>query len=164
MTGWQHSENTRRMYENFCVSIQLCLSILLKKKAAPLQPFFFSFFTFMGENILHETGWLCNFKKPTWSWKTLLPSIQIIPQFLYGVRRIYKLIRNDCLLLFNEEIQSALCQFHPLFHYHRLSHVNVGGERKGAAWMLIIRLAASALLDFPSSSLHHVGAIQINRS
>lgn len=50
----------------------------------------------------------------------------------YTVWKIYRLIFNDCLLMFNEEIQSALCKFHPLFHYRNLSYVNVGRERKAA--------------------------------
>lgn len=50
----------------------------------------------------------------------------------FTVCKIYQLIFNDCLLTFNEEIQSALCKFHLLFYYWNLSYTNVGGERKAA--------------------------------
>lgn len=63
----------------------------------------------------------------------------------YTVWKIYRLIFNDCLLMFNEEIQSALCKFHPLFHYRNLSYVNVGREGEAAVWILIVRLACSTL-------------------
>lgn len=63
--------------------------------------------------------------------------------FHYTVWKIYGLIFNDCLLMFNEEIQSALCKFHPLFHYRNLSYVNEGSKGKAAVWILIVRLACS---------------------
>lgn len=72
-----------------------------------------------------------------------------LSRFCYTVWKIYRLIFNDFLLMFNEEIQSALCKFHPLFHYRNISYVNVGSERKAAVWILIVRLACSTLL-FPS--------------
>lgn len=68
---------------------------------------------------------------------TLVFALGKVPQtplslFHYTVWKIYRLIFNDCLLMFNEEIQSALCKFHPLFHYRNLSYVNVGRRRKAA--------------------------------
>lgn len=57
----------------------------------------------------------------------------LLSLFDYTVCKIYWLIFNDCLLVFNEEIQSALCKFHPLFHRWNLSSVNVGREKKAAA-------------------------------
>lgn len=73
-----------------------------------------------------------------------------LSRFYYTVWTIYRLIFNDFLLMFNEEIQSALCKFHPLFHYRNISYVNVGSERKAAVWILIVRLACSTLC-FPLS-------------
>lgn len=49
----------------------------------------------------------------------------------FTVCKIYQLIFNDCLM-FNEEIQSALCKFHLLFYYWNLSYINVGREKKAA--------------------------------
>lgn len=67
----------------------------------------------------------------------------LLSLFHYTVCKIYRLIFNDCLLMFNEEIQSALCKFRPLFHYWNLSYINVGREKKAAVWILIVRLACS---------------------
>lgn len=63
------------------------------------------------------------------------------PPFHFTVRKMFKLIFHDCLLMFNEENQSALCKFHLLFHYRNLSNVNVGREREASVWILMDGLA-----------------------
>lgn len=55
--------------------------------------------------------------------KKTLPSL-----FSFTVREIYQLIFNDRLLMFNERVSSALCQFHSLFYYWNVSHIKIGRE------------------------------------
>lgn len=55
--------------------------------------------------------------------KKPLPSL-----FSFTVREIYQLIFNDRLLMFNEHVSSALCQFHSLFYYWNVSHIEIGRE------------------------------------